>query len=423
MAGQSANPFEITQQEKRVHVVMLLGQRPVEMPDGPITIRGDALGTAPDSGRFSLLGRFLCLLLCLAGDEACLGHAGSISLFVNPANNQLYVLETFEVPQMRKFLDAEISVDGPGFLVNFPANHVLPGAELDVDVIQDLMFWDGVGLAKASTTFRFMAPQFDNQGMLNETPVPEYLVTSNSGKLTGMDWGTYNGAQFWEAHGLNFLEPLAAPAGIYGVGVRVKSPAHATSDPFIIPYVYDPLDELDAAAEATGVARLRSATAAHAIADVNDDGHVDIVDADLIVADIAAMTNTPTFDLSGDGVVTIKDLTAWRREAGAATLRLGGNYLDGDANLDGVVDVSDFNLWSAHKFTGVAAWSAGDFNADGFVDVTDFNIWNTNKFNSSDPLPSAVPEPAGIFGSLLGLFFYWTQMTRHGISKEKGCHQ
>ncbi len=354
----------------------------------------------------------ITLALSLAMTAVCHGHAGAISLFVDPANNQLYALETFEIPQMRKFLDLEISVDGPGFLVNFPANQVLPGAELDVDVVQDLMFWDGNGLAESSATFRFEAPRFDNQGIENDTTINEYLVTSSSGKLTGMDWGTYNGAQFWEAHGLNFLTPLDVPAGIYGVGVRVKSPSHESSDPFVIPYVYDPLDEFDAAAEANGVARLRNATAAHARADFNDDGHVDFVDVDLLVADIAASLNTPVYDLSGDGVVTDKDLTAWRREAGIAKLSQGGNYLDGDANLDGVVDVSDFNRWSANKFTGVAAWSAGDFNADGFVDVADFNIWNTNKFNRSEPLPSAVPEPTGMLATWLILIIYWQQVRR-----------
>ena len=69
--------------------------------------------------------------------------------------------------------------------------------------------------------------------------------------------------------------------------------------------------------------------------------------------------------------------------AGAENLSSGNPYLLGDANLDGVVDVRDFNLWNANEFTGVGAWSQGDFNADGFVDISDFNIWNANRFQSA----------------------------------------
>ncbi len=53
---------------------------------------------------------------------------------------------------------------------------------------------------------------------------------------------------------------------------------------------------------------------------------------------------------------------------------------NGDANLDGVVDVSDFNRWNEHRFTGGTFWSSGDFNGDSITDVADFNLWNNNKF-------------------------------------------
>ena len=78
---------------------------------------------------------------------------------------------------------------------------------------------------------------------------------------------------------------------------------------------------------------------------------------------------------------------------GIANLPLGASYLEGDANLDGAVDVSDFNLWNQNQFTANAAWSAGDFNADGNVDVSDFNIWNSNTFQTAGDSLFAVPEP------------------------------
>ena len=42
-----------------------------------------------------------------------------------------------------------------------------------------------------------------------------YYLTADSGIQTGMFWGTYNGAQFWEAHGWNFMTPLSIEPGIY----------------------------------------------------------------------------------------------------------------------------------------------------------------------------------------------------------------
>lgn len=119
-------------------------------------------------------------------------------------------------------------------------------------------------------------------------------------------------------------------------------------------------------------------------ADFNDDGSYDCLDIDLLVAEIAAGTNGHGFDVTGDGLVDLADRDAWLAEAGELNLGPGKAYLLGDANLDGFVDVLDFNVWTANKFTSVAEWCAGDFNVDGIVDGLDFMIWNTNKFQSMD---------------------------------------
>ena len=101
------------------------------------------------------------------------------------------------------------------------------------------------------------------------------------------------------------------------------------------------------------------------------------------MAEIAAGTHNASYDLTGDGLVDLADRDTWLAEAGFLNLPSGNAYRLGDANLDGVVDGSDFNLWNSNKFTTVAAWSRGDFNADGIVDGSDFNIWNSNKFTSA----------------------------------------
>ncbi len=110
----------------------------------------------------------------------------------------------------------------------------------------------------------------------------------------------------------------------------------------------------------------------------------DINDIDALIREIAAGTDNPVYDLTGDGEVDLADRDQWLADAGAINLMSGNPYLLGDANLDGVVDTSDFNLWNNNKFTSVAAWSAGDFSADGVVDTSDFNLWNNNKFTSSN---------------------------------------
>ena len=136
--------------------------------------------------------------------------------------------------------------------------------------------------------------------------------------------------------------------------------------------------------------------------DFDGNGDYDCGDIDRLVAEVVAMTNDPNFDLTGDGDVDINDVDAWLAEAGANEIPSGQPYLPGDANLDGSVDVSDFNLWNAHKFTSTAAWCRGDFNADGVTDVSDFNVWNVYKFSSSDHV-SAVPEPGAALLSFVSL--------------------
>ena len=135
--------------------------------------------------------------------------------------------------------------------------------------------------------------------------------------------------------------------------------------------------------------------------DFNGDGIYDCADIDSLVAEIASGNGDVSFDITGDGIVDSDDLDQWLVEGGAAN-GFGGAFLVGDANLDGVVDISDFNIWNGSRLTNTPAWCSGDFNADGVVDVSDFNLWNGNQFQSSDSLHS-VPEPSGFGIALFGM--------------------
>ena len=68
--------------------------------------------------------------------------------------------------------------------------------------------------------------------------------------------------------------------------------------------------------------------------------------------------------------------------------------LAGDANLDGVVDVSDLGILAGHwRQSGL--WPEGDFSHDGFIDVSDLGILagNWRAGTQLSPTPTVVPEP------------------------------
>ena len=140
--------------------------------------------------------------------------------------------------------------------------------------------------------------------------------------------------------------------------------------------------------------------------DFNGDGNWDCQDIDALTAAVATASSDLAFDMNGDGSVDVNDITdpasGWLAVGGSNNpSQTGGNaFLPGDANLDGSVDVSDFNVWNANKFSALPAWCSGDFSSDGSIDVSDFNIWNGAKFQSSSN-GGVVPEPSSIMGLLV----------------------
>ncbi len=70
---------------------------------------------------------------------------------------------------------------------------------------------------------------------------------------------------------------------------------------------------------------------------------------------------------------------------------------DGDSNLDGTVNMSDFNALAMHYGSTGQYWNAGDFNYDGVVNLLDLNVIATNygQVESAPPvqLGALVPEP------------------------------
>lgn len=84
----------------------------------------------------------------------------------------------------------------------------------------------------------------------------------------------------------------------------------------------------------------------------------------------------------------------------------------GDANLDGTVNLSDFNALASSFGQSGKFWSNGDFNYDGTVNLSDFNLLAANFGLSASgtgvtpedwaTLAAAVPEPTAIgFASIV----------------------
>ena len=82
----------------------------------------------------------------------------------------------------------------------------------------------------------------------------------------------------------------------------------------------------------------------------------------------------------------------------------------GDANNDGVVNLTDFTDISNHLFQSVPSGTLGDANLDGVVNYADFRVWKNNYVPGpgAGAAPGSIPEPStfvmGSIALLLGMF-------------------
>jgi hypothetical protein len=178
------------------------------------------------------------------------------------------------------------------------------------------------------------------------------------------------------------------------VGTWYELGANTLPNAPVYDMVYDSVDDLLVVGTLGRGAWTYDALSAILLADLDRSGQVGCGDVDALVQQIVNLSHAPSFDLNGDGAVTIADLDSWRVHAGKSLFASGNPVLPGDANLDGAVDLLDFQIWNLNQFTNQAAWCQGDFSADGAIEGSDFGIWNTFKFMSSESGSTLVPEPA-----------------------------
>ena len=118
--------------------------------------------------------------------------------------------------------------------------------------------------------------------------------------------------------------------------------------------------------------------------DINIDGLVDATDIDTLLRNLDS--TDAIYDVTEDGSVNVEDLRMLLADSFQSQI--------GDANLDGFVNQTDLDIWSANRFTENTGWQTGDFNGDEVTDGSDFNLW----LGEGAEAPATVPEPASIIG-------------------------
>jgi len=234
-----------------------------------------------------------------------LAHGDPFDLFANSETGRFYVLEDFEPGELELQSGTEISTTLPGLGISSASNGIAPGTELNLEITQELLFWDGAGLALPTVDIEVVNPAFDDIR----------TVSATSGEQTGLSWGTYpGGGSPWDAHGLYRIGSPSAPTGIYGLALRVSSPDYSSSKPFLLPLVYDPNNQWSATDIQSGIDLLR-----------------------------AAIDVPFSADFDGDNDVDGNDFLAWQRNLGSASqTTLPGH---GDADFDSDIDQQDLGFW------------------------------------------------------------------------------
>jgi len=245
--------------------------------------------------------------VCTATAARLSAHGVPVDLFVNSITNRLYVVENFEHGVLELVAGIEISTDAPGIGVSFASNGVAAGASLEVDVTQPLLYWNGTSLADPTVSL----------WLDNPAQTETWTISATSGEQTGLSWATYPGGNFWDADGLFTLDSLSAPAGIYGLVVRVTSPNYGSSKPFLIRLAFSeqPGWDLDA-----GHAALQAAVITAGTGDFDADDDVDGADFLSWQRGLTAQKRTTTLadgDADGDSDVDDEDLSLWSNQYGA----------------------------------------------------------------------------------------------------------
>lgn len=104
--------------------------------------------------------------------------------------------------------------------------------------------------------------------------------------------------------------------------------------------------------------------------DINLDGTLNAKDVEALYSHVENNIYQQRFDVNGDGHLDVADIDHWRKEIFGA--------IEGDANLDGNVDFSDFLILSANFGQHNSSWDRGDFDLNGHTEFSDFLLMSAN---------------------------------------------
>jgi hypothetical protein len=151
--------------------------------------------------------------------------------------------------------------------------------------------------------------------------------------------------------------------------------------------------------------------------DLHAGAHLDLADNDLLIdytgasplltlrsqiisgtiaSSVAAVDSTKAIGYGDTAALGAGTFSGQSLDASSIVLRFTNR---GDANLDGVVGSTDFNLLAAgYGIAANALWTQGDFNFDSKVNTLDFNLLSGNfgAIVSAPNLGSVIPEPTSL---------------------------
>ncbi len=215
----------------------------------------------------------------------------------------------------------------------------------------------------------------------------EYFTCDAGVQGISVGWADVYGAYLPD----QWIDVTGVPVGEYWLQVHV-----------------DPADHLEESNENNNVLRIKINLQGNTLAgDLNFDQVVDDLDIDILAHMQGFVNGDLDVDESG-GAADQMDLDY------LITSILGTTY--GDANLDGVVNMADFEIWRVNRMLDAdlsgsvvedeRMYGRGDFNLDGAIDGFDFAIWQAafGVGESKDGEVANVPEPGGmwLFGLVAG---------------------
>ena len=194
--------------------------------------------------------------------------------------------------------------------------------------------------------------------------------------------------------------PLEAEEGVFEVPAQIVEP----SEPFMARRIrfdlVSAVSGLDNEFVGLSEVRFEGEPVAAVEGDFNGDFEIDVIDIDMLTAEVQAMSNDGAFDLTGDQVVDNADRVRWIEGV--------RNTYFGDSNLDGEFNSTDFVVvFTANEYedgvAGNSTWSEGDWNGDGDFDSADFvAAFTSGGYEMGPRVPVvAVPEPVGIYSLLI----------------------